>query len=599
MRTVVPFVGRYPTGFAQWLAAMDLALAPAVEIAIVGEPDEPRDPGAPRRGRAPATGRTRSWRSRADPARRARSRCSPTGRDRRPADRLCLSRLRVPPAGDRSRGAPRRSSSRRSPMAEARVTDGPVEPRPAATVVLLRPGPAGLEALLTHRPASMAFAPDIHVFPGGRVDPADGEPRSSRGRSISPVEAAAALGGDLAPDAGASPPTSRRSASCSRRPACCWPTSASPAPDATRGSGRRARRWWAARRPWPTLADDLDLRLRTDRLVPLSRWVTPPSMPRRFDARFFAATLPPGAEATFEGDEVAAHAWMRPTDALAAMAAGRLAMWLPTSTTLQQLEHARSIEEIRDRLAPGPLGRIEVAEAADGVTRIVMPAGGGVAGQPVSRLSRRPASVRAGRSGRPVGPGARSRAGASPRARGGAIEADRPDPCRSGPRRGRRGRRRDPRDPGARRSRWRTRRCRTRPASCAISTCSTPGTSSSGSCRRRVSAATTVALVDAGGRFVIAGDLDGVRGARSIPGPVDLAVLAASVARVRAVAPEAVWLTGHPAGHIPVQEDLAVMTGDLVDCDAGHEAADRGVRTTAIVEVDEPSSASERSRFER
>ena len=28
MRAVVPFVGRYPTGFAQWLAAMDLALAP-------------------------------------------------------------------------------------------------------------------------------------------------------------------------------------------------------------------------------------------------------------------------------------------------------------------------------------------------------------------------------------------------------------------------------------------------------------------------------------------------------------------------------------------------------------------------------------------
>jgi hypothetical protein len=38
LRTVVPFVDRYPTGFAQWLSAMDLALAPAVEVAIVGEP---------------------------------------------------------------------------------------------------------------------------------------------------------------------------------------------------------------------------------------------------------------------------------------------------------------------------------------------------------------------------------------------------------------------------------------------------------------------------------------------------------------------------------------------------------------------------------
>ena len=63
-----------------------------------------------------------------------------------------------------------------------------------------------------------------------------------------------------------------------------------------------------------------------------------------------------------------------------------------------------------------------------------------------------------------------------------------------------------------------------------------------------------VAFVEAGGRFVITGDLDGVRGARSIAGPVDLAVLAASVARVRAVAPNAVWLTGHPTGHEPRPE---------------------------------------------
>ena len=37
MRVVVPFVERYATGFAQWLSAMDFALASAVEVAIVGE----------------------------------------------------------------------------------------------------------------------------------------------------------------------------------------------------------------------------------------------------------------------------------------------------------------------------------------------------------------------------------------------------------------------------------------------------------------------------------------------------------------------------------------------------------------------------------
>jgi uncharacterized protein YyaL (SSP411 family) len=41
LRLVVPFVVRFPTGFAQWLIAMDLAMRPVTEIAIVGRPDDP------------------------------------------------------------------------------------------------------------------------------------------------------------------------------------------------------------------------------------------------------------------------------------------------------------------------------------------------------------------------------------------------------------------------------------------------------------------------------------------------------------------------------------------------------------------------------
>src|SRR5688572_19928556 len=68
-----------------------------------------------------------------------------------------------------------------------------VPPRDAATVVLLRDGAAGdgpvgdgaagdgpvvdggLEVYLLRRAGSMAFAAGMHVFPGGSVDPRDGE----------------------------------------------------------------------------------------------------------------------------------------------------------------------------------------------------------------------------------------------------------------------------------------------------------------------------------------------------------------------------------------------------------------------------------------
>ncbi len=38
LRTVTDLLPRYPTGFAQWLTAADLALAPIAEVAIVGDP---------------------------------------------------------------------------------------------------------------------------------------------------------------------------------------------------------------------------------------------------------------------------------------------------------------------------------------------------------------------------------------------------------------------------------------------------------------------------------------------------------------------------------------------------------------------------------
>lgn len=412
------------------------------------------------------------------------------------------------------------------------------EPKPAATVVLLRSGADGLEVLLTHRPASMAFAPDVHVFPGGRVDEADLEPGLQARSAMTSEAAAEALGGDL--------PTAHALGAyiAAIREAFeeVGVLLADHAPDADLVAARR--HLLESPRAFPSIAEALDLRLRTDALVPLSRWVTPPTLDRRFDARFFAALTPGHAEPTLVGEEVSAQAWHRPLDALGSMARGELAMWLPTSTTLTQLLHVTSVDDIRSRLTPGALGQIEVEDLGGGIVRIGMPAGGGVAGQPSNAyLVGRQRFVLVD-PGDPTGPGL-ERAMQEAARLGGMIEAialtsAEPDHAAGaeslreqlgidvlvGPTGGRylpyvv-----DELEDGA----------LIEAGDVPLRVVATPGLEPE-----------AVAFVVGAGASAITGDLDGVRGARSIFGPVDHEAWQYSVARLALVAPDATWLTGHP-----------------------------------------------------
>src|SRR5207253_8999271 len=58
----------------------------------------------------------------------------------------------------------------------------PVGTRPAATVLLLRDSPQGIEVLMTRRSASASFAPGAYVFPGGTIDPADAQAHRAAAR---------------------------------------------------------------------------------------------------------------------------------------------------------------------------------------------------------------------------------------------------------------------------------------------------------------------------------------------------------------------------------------------------------------------------------
>jgi 8-oxo-dGTP pyrophosphatase MutT (NUDIX family) len=183
------------------------------------------------------------------------------------------------------------------------LTDDAV--RAAATVVLLRDGTDGPETFLLRRVASMAFAPRMHVFPGGRVDSVDAE---------NPV----ALPADadvptLAGRASTDEPGVRALYACAVRETAEEAGIALAVPDA---SG----------------VPVVDPR----RLPIVGHWVTPEGESRRYDVRFFAYVVDDG-QARLTTTEADHARWIRPADALDEFAAGGLRMLPPTESVLRQL----------------------------------------------------------------------------------------------------------------------------------------------------------------------------------------------------------------------------------------------------------------------
>lgn len=194
----------------------------------------------------------------------------------------------------------------------------------------------------------MAFGADLHVFPGGKVDPADAAPEISDRSARSPADAAVALGGNEAP-------------------------------------GAALALHVAALRE---LSEEVGVelgghRLRTDLLVPIAHWVTPSFMPRRFSTWFFVADLPEGAEPVFEADEVVAHRWVTPSAALEQMASGEIAMWVPTTSVLQRLIESagRTASDVGRSIRVGPTAPPRVVATDPGRIRFAFGAAGGLPGR--------------------------------------------------------------------------------------------------------------------------------------------------------------------------------------------------------------------------
>ena len=140
--------------------------------------------------------------------------------------------------------------------------------------------------------------------------------------------------------------------------------------DRNEGQGDRAVRAAAVRE----LAEEAAIGVDDAQLVPFSRWITPAEVKIRFDAWFYLAPAPPGAEARPDGSEVVDARWYAPAAALAARQRGELFLVFPTIKHLEQLSGFASADELLAHARGREIHPVEPRVFFQGETaRIVLP----------------------------------------------------------------------------------------------------------------------------------------------------------------------------------------------------------------------------------
>jgi endoribonuclease LACTB2 len=177
--------------------------------------------------------------------------------------------------------------------------------RPAATVILVRDGPDGIETFWVRRGEQLRFAGGFYAFPGGRVDVADAALplRGSEGLPAAEAACIAAAARELFEETG---------------------VLLAPGAERIPEDARKAARTALLERDMPAAKEGAFAALLAAHgrvvdareFIPAGRWVTPPALPIRFDARFYLARLPVGEVAEVWAGELADGEWIRPVEAL-------------------------------------------------------------------------------------------------------------------------------------------------------------------------------------------------------------------------------------------------------------------------------------------
>lgn len=230
------------------------------------------------------------------------------------------------------------------PMLPADPSADVAPARASATVVVLRDGRDGPEALMLRRHGRSGFAARAWVFPGGVVDAADRSLDAARWTGIDPYALAPRFGDP--PDVVLGYHVAAVRETFEEAGLLLTTAPVDPADDDAVAMRRALVDRQAGGSEFASWLRGRGLVLDLGRLTYWSRWVTPAQEPKRYDTPFFLARAPLDQVAVHDAFEITDQRWIRPQAALDAHAAGNFPMIYPTIRNLEEMAAFGSVDAL-------------------------------------------------------------------------------------------------------------------------------------------------------------------------------------------------------------------------------------------------------------
>jgi 8-oxo-dGTP pyrophosphatase MutT (NUDIX family) len=209
----------------------------------------------------------------------------------------------------------------------------PAPARPSSTVLIVRDGRSGIEVFMVGRERQVDFASGVLVFPGGKVDPDD---HAEVWPHIAPPTAP-----DHAYWIAAVRETFEESGLLiARRADTSKPVSAV---EAAAVASRFRTPLLDGATTFSAIAREAGIEPDFSAMVPFAHWITPVTIPKRFETHFFLVSAHDGQVAEHDGREAVRSFWIRPQDLLADVEAGRQSLVPATKANIEMLGESDTV----------------------------------------------------------------------------------------------------------------------------------------------------------------------------------------------------------------------------------------------------------------